>query len=202
MKRRTVLGLTLSGSLSMLAGCASQSASGENWLPLFNGRDVNNWLRTGSPANWRVENGVLIADKLDGKDPSYLVTRESYGDFEIRSEFFIDSETNSGIFIRAQDPEKITAKSAYEVNIWDTRPDKTYGTGSIVDVAKVSPMPLAGGKWNTMIISARGPRMTVVLNGVQSSAASDGTHARGRIALQYGGPGVVKFRKVELKTLS
>ncbi len=202
MKRRTVLGLTLSGSLSMLAGCASQSASSDNWLPLFNGRDVNNWLRTGSQANWRVENGVLIADKLDGKDPSYLVTRESYGDFEIRSEFFIDSETNSGIFIRAEAPETINAKTAYEVNIWDTRPDKTYGTGSIVDVAKVSPMPLAGGKWNTMIISARGPRLSVELNGIQSSAASDSTHARGRIALQYGGPGIVKFRKVELKPLN
>lgn len=201
MKRRTFLGFTLSGTLSMLAGCASRSASSENWLPLFNGRDVNNWLRMGSQANWRVENGVLIADKLDGKDPSYLVTRESYGDFEIRSEFFIDSETNSGIFIRAEDPEKINAKTAYEVNIWDTRPDKTYGTGSIVDVAKVSPMPLAGGKWNTMLISARGPRLIIVLNGVQSSAASDGTHARGRIALQYGGPGVVKFRKVEIKAL-
>jgi hypothetical protein len=27
------------------------------------------------------------------------------------------------------------------VNIWDTRPDPSYGTGAIVDVAKVDPMP-------------------------------------------------------------
>ncbi len=202
MKRRSVLGLALSGTLSMLAGCATKSASSESWQSLFNGRDINNWLPSGSQANWRVENGVLMADRLTGKDPSYLVTTESYGDFEIRAEFFLDSETNSGIFIRCEEPQTINAKTAYEVNIWDTRPDKTYGTGAIVDVAKVSPMPLAGGKWNTMLITARATQLTVVLNGVQSSAAQDNAHARGRIALQYGGPGVVKFRKVDIKVLN
>jgi len=202
MNRRTALCLALSGTLSMLAGCTSTASSSENWKPLFNGRDTSNWLRSGTQANWRVENAVLIADRLEGKEPSYLVTSESYGDFEIRAEFFVDAETNSGIFIRGQDPEKISSKTAYEVNIWDTRPDKNYGTGAIVDVAKVSPMPLAGGKWNTMLITARGPQLTVVLNGVQSSAGNDSTRASGRIALQYGGPGVVKFRKVEIKVLN
>jgi hypothetical protein len=40
-------------------------------------------------------------------------------------------------------------EAIHEVNIFDRRPDPTYGTGAIVDVAKVSPMPKAGGQWNT-----------------------------------------------------
>ena len=51
---------------------------------------------------------------------------------------------------------KIDSKVCYEVNIFDKRPDPTYGTGAIVDVAKVDPMPKAGGKWNTFEITAQG----------------------------------------------
>ena len=59
----------------------------------------------------------------------------------------------------------MTGKTAYEVNIWDTRPEQKYGTGAIVDVAKVDPMPHAGGKWNIYEITAKGNTFTVVLNG-------------------------------------
>jgi hypothetical protein len=55
------------------------------------------------------------------------------------------------------------------VNIFDKRPDPTYGTGAIVDVAKVDPMPKAGGKWNTYEITAKGSQLTVVLNGRRRS---------------------------------
>ncbi len=203
MNRRSALTLALSGALLTATGCTSPATATSGFKPLFNGKDVNDWLASGGQANWRVQDGMLIADTLkDPKAPSYLVTKESYGNFQIRAEFFVDTNTNSGIFIRCEQPDLISAKTGYEVNIWDTRPEQIYGTGAIVDVAKVSPMPLAGGKWNTFEITAKGSQMTVVLNGVQSSAGSDTAHASGRIALQFGGGGVVKFRNVQIKTLS
>ena len=94
----------------------------------------------------------------------------------------------------------IDAKECYEVNIFDKRPDPTYGTGAIVDVAKVNPMPKAAGKWNTYEITAKGPKMTVILNGQKTADVEDGKLASGPIALQYGS-GVVKFRKVQIKEL-
>ena len=42
-----------------------------------------------------------------------------------------------------------------EVNIYDKRPDPTYRTGGIVDVAKPMAMITTGGKWNTIDITAR-----------------------------------------------
>ena len=68
-------------------------------------------------------------------------------------------------------------------------------------MAKVSPMPKAGGQWNTMEITAKGSQFTVVFNGVVTvNNVQDSKFASGPIALQYGG-GVVKFRKVEIKPL-
>ena len=106
----------------------------------------------------------------------------------------------SGIFIRCSDPKMITATNAYEVNIYDKRPDQSYRTGGIVDVAKPASVILTGGKWNTYDITAKGPKMTVILNGMKVVDVEDTKHPDGRVALQYGA-GTVKFRNVRIRTL-
>ncbi|MGH7784792.1 MAG: 3-keto-disaccharide hydrolase, partial [Candidatus Binatia bacterium] len=92
------------------------------------------------------------------------------------------------------------SSTGYEVNIFDKRPEADYGTGAIVNVAKVSPMPKAGGRWNTLEIMAKGPQLTVVLNGNRTAEAQDSKHARGPLSIQYAA-GVVKFRKVQIRPL-
>ena len=187
----------------------SQQASGQTgWVTLFDGKNLDNWNKIGD-ANWRIEDGAVVADKGNG----FLVSKNSYGNFQLRAEFWVDNDANSGIFIRCVDPDKVTGSNAYEVNIWDRRPDPTYGTGAIVNVAKVDPMPKAAGKWNVYEIIAQGPKFTVTLNGQKTvDGAQDAKFANGRIALQHGlglkddkgvanDRGVVKFRKVEIKPL-
>ena len=82
----------------------------------------------------------------------------SYTDFQITADFWVTDDANSGVFIRCEDPKTINAMNAYEVNIFDKRPDQTYRTGAIVDVAKPLSVVNTGGKWNTIDITARGPR--------------------------------------------
>jgi hypothetical protein len=181
---------------------AHRAAGQAGWVTLFDGKNLDNWNKIGD-ANWTLADGAVTADKGSG----FLVTKNSYGDFELRAEFWVDDDANSGIFIRCTDPDKVTGTNAYEVNIFDKRPDPTYGTGAIVNVAKVEPMPKAGGKWNVYDITAKGPEFTVILNGQKTvDGAKDAKFANGRIALQYGegavkGKGVVKFRKVEIRPL-
>ena len=183
-----------------LGGCANMASQDSSWTTLYDGNsNLNGWTQVGD-ANWRLQDGLLQADFLSSKGPSYLVSKKVYNDYQIHAEFWVDSETNSGIFIRCQDPAKIDAALCYEVNIWDTRPDPSYGTGAIVDVAKVNPMPKAGGQWNTMEITAKGSQLTVKLNGVVTANVSDSKHAKGNVALQYGS-GIVKFRKVLIRPL-
>lgn len=187
------------GALLALGGCATQG-SGAGWVTLIDGtRGLENFSRVGE-ANWTATDGAIQATQ-GGKDPAYLVTRSGYKDFALRVEFWSSDDANSGVFVRCQDPSKITDENCYEANIFDQRPDPTYGTGAIVKVAKApDPMPKAGGKWNTYEISAKGTRLVLVLNGVKTVEVDDGKLASGPLALQWG-RGTIKFRKVEIRPL-
>jgi hypothetical protein len=172
------------------------SAQGSQWTTLFDGKSLDAFNKVGD-ANWRIADGAVQADKGMG---GYLVTRQPYGDFEIKAEFWVDEPANSGIFIRCEKPDMPSGADCYEVNIYDTRPDPAYATGAIVNVGKVITPIKAAGKWNTYEIRAQGPHMVVTLNGVKTVDVQDAKHARGPFALQYGA-GVVKFRLVQVRPL-
>ena len=61
-------------------------------------------------------------------------------------------------------------------------------------------MPKAGGKWNTFEITARGPQLVVLFNGVKTVDVHDPKLVRGPIALQWA-RGTIKWRKLEVKPL-
>ena len=73
----------------------------DGWVTLFDGKNLDNFNQVGT-ANWHIEDGAVEADKGNG----YLVSN-TYTDYQIRAEFWIDDVANSGIFIRCTDPEKI-----------------------------------------------------------------------------------------------
>jgi hypothetical protein len=200
MIRHTLRRAALATATLALGACAALPPAGNDWTPLYDhGVNLNDWTQVGD-ANWRIQGRMLAADLLRGTAPAYLVSKKTFRDFEIHAEFWVDAQTNSGIFIRCADPAKIDAERCYEVNIWDTRPDPSYGTGAIVNVAKVSPMPTAGGRWSTMRITARGERLTVTLNGQVSVDVSDRRLSAGHVALQYGS-GTLRFRRVLIRPL-
>jgi hypothetical protein len=177
------------GGVQLSRDAAGQS--GEGWVALFGGKTLGDWDKVGE-SNWRVEDGAIVADKRSSKDPAHLV--------QVYVEFWSSDDANSGIFLRCQNPTTITDKSCYEANIFDQRPDPSYGTGGIVHFAEVNPMPKAGGKWNTYEITAKGRLITVVLNGQKTTELRNGLFVEGPITLQHGA-GVIKFRKVAIKQL-
>ena len=193
--------LSLSFIAVIGAGCASQpGANNDGSATLINGTaGLGNWNRVGD-ANWRAVEGAIMADKKEAKAISYLVSKNSYTDFAIYAEFWVSEDANSGIFLRCADSRNIDSKTCYEVNIYDKRPDPSFGTGAIVDVASVSPMPKAGGKWNTYEITAKGTHLTVTLNGVRTADVNDSRLTSGPFALQYD-VGTVKFRNVRIRPL-
>jgi hypothetical protein len=182
-----------------VAGCASMQ-SDAGWVTLVDGaRGLENFNVVGK-SNWRAEDGAIVADRNPEKTPSYLVSKNAYKDFMIHAEFWASDDANSGIFMRCSQPANPGDEVCYEANIFDQRPDPTYGTGAIVKVAKVAPMPKAGGKWNTYDLTAKGDQLTVVLNGQQTVSVRDTKLASGPFALQHGS-GVIKWRKVQIKPL-
>ena len=196
-----VIGLTITGCSSRI------SDQGEaRWITLLDGsnpKTLENWNRIGD-ANWQAKDGAIVADKGKG---GHLVSKNSYKDFQIRAEFWADATTNSGIFFRISDPKSIGSKTGYEANIYDERPGSEYGTGAITNVAKVSPMPKAGGKWNIFEITARGSHLTLVLNGIKTVDVQHTQFTEGPISLQFGNRekgapgGPIKWRKVQIRPL-
>ena len=195
------MGLVVAATITACSSLSGQTG----WISLIDGnKGLENFDRLGD-ANWRAQGNAVVADQA--KVGSFLVSKNSYRDFQIRAEFWAETTTNSGIFIRLSDRKNVTAANSYEVNIYDQRPDPLYGTGAIVDFAKVSPMPKAGGRWNTYLVKAKGGNILVELNGVQTVNLQDSKFASGPIALQFAnGPkdapgGAIKWRSVQIRPL-
>src|SRR6266567_6389888 len=188
--------LGLSHEAAGQAGQAAQAGPPSKMVMLTDGRDFKNFDQAGN-ASWRIAERAIVANQGNG----FLVTKEPYSDFKLRAEFYADEGTNSGIFIRCEDPQRPSAQSCYEINIFDENPNKGNATGAIVNVSKVDPVPQTTYKWNVIEIEAKGPQLNVSINGERTASARDTKHVRGRIGLQYAS-GVVYFRKVEIQPLT
>jgi Domain of Unknown Function (DUF1080) len=201
MKRLLVVAAAIA-----LSACSSMPSwvPGSGWTTLIDGdKGMENFQRVGD-ANWRAEEGAIVADKGKG---GFLLSNDSYKDFQLRIEFWAAHNANSGIYMRCSVREKLTDKLCHEANIFDERPDPTFGTGGIVHMGKVLQPVKAGGKWNTYDITARGRNITVVLNGVKTAEIDNAEFLNGPIALQFGNlpnnvpGGAIKFRKVQVRPL-
>ena len=58
---------------------------GEDWAPLFNGKDLNGWVEVGKE-KWMVENGTIHGMAVS-KDYGYLKTAKNYTDFHLTLKF-------------------------------------------------------------------------------------------------------------------
>jgi len=187
------------GAVVATSGCspgaeqAAGPAAGGEWRTLFDGSSLTGWTQVGD-ANWQLKDGAVAADSGTG----FLLTTESYADFDLDLEFWVTPDANSGVFIRCANPSEIGAATCYEVNIFDQRPDPTYRTGAIVQVAAPTVMLETGDKWNRYEISAHGRHLVVKLNGQTTVDTNDDKLAAGPFALQYGA-GRVMFRNVRIR---
>jgi hypothetical protein len=159
-------------------------------------KSLANFDQAGNAA-WRIAERAMAADTGQG----FLVTKESYGDFQLRLEFWPDEGTNSGVFIRCEDPQAPGAQSCYEINIFDSNPNRNNATGAVVGVAAPLRVPQTELKWNLLEIEAKGPQINVSVNNERTVSVRDTKHARGRIALQRNA-GVIYFRNVQIRPLT
>jgi len=192
--------MTVLAVVLVLAGCAGQSPQ-QGWTTLIDGdKGMENWDVLGG-GNWRGADGAIQADKSTTKGASILVSKKSFKDFDLYVEFWASEDTNSGVYIRAPNPKEVnTASGAYEVQIWDKNPNPAYSTGSLVNVASVQPIYKVGGRWNTFEIYAKGPQITVKLNGVVTVSATDSKSLEGRLGIQFN-QGPIKVRKLAVREL-
>ncbi|MCC6356081.1 MAG: DUF1080 domain-containing protein [Verrucomicrobiae bacterium] len=158
----------------------SAEAGGDGWRPLFDGKTLAGWATTGKAEGWAVEDGAIACQVKGG---GYLYTKEQYEDFVLSFEFRVSapvpkvnpktkkeamSKCNSGVFIRWSDL-KNPVHTGIEVQVYDSVGVATPGKhdcGALYDmVAPSKNVEKPVGEWNRMVITCKGPIITVELNG-------------------------------------
>ena len=193
---------------------------------IFDGTTLTGWKHTPETTNWKAVQGIL---KHNGKPGPIndLWTEKSYGDFTLVCDWRWSGrgprkaqpvvmpdgsengtveieEVDSGIYLRGN------TKS--QINLWNW----TVGSGEVYGYRKdpaMSPAVKAGvtpktkadrpqGEWNRTMITLKGDRLTVTLNGqvVIDNAQLPGVPASGPIGLQHHG-GAIDFANLWLKEL-
>ena len=69
---------------------------GEDWVQLFNGKDLTGWVEVGKE-KWEVQEGVINGRAVT-KEYGYLKTAKSYKDFQLSLKFKCIGDGNSGVF--------------------------------------------------------------------------------------------------------
>src|SRR5688500_227636 len=96
MKRALVFGLLIGAGAALHL---SQAFGEAGWTTILDGKSLDGWTKIGD-ANWRAEDGAVVADKTATKGNSFLVSKNSYGDVMIRAEFWASDDANSGVYFR------------------------------------------------------------------------------------------------------
>lgn len=162
---------------------AEEQAAG--WRLLFDGKTLEHWRSYGQQEvdpGWGIENGCLSRLGMTrigiGGD---LISREQFGDFELKLEWRISEAGNSGIFIRGDESGKTIHHTGYEMQILDNQGhrdsrDPTHRAGAYYDmIAPDHDTTKPVGYWNRVHIIARGPEVEFWLNGRRTAAFSQGS---------------------------
>jgi hypothetical protein len=140
----------------------------EGFVPLFNGKDLNNWWVFGDNLNgFQVTDYGFIEWVEEGA--SALMSAKRYGDFVLRLEYKILTGGNSGVFLRAPRAAR-QSKIGMEFQIHGDHGGEPSddSTGAIYLVAPATAnSSLPNGQWNALEIVLRGPQLSATLNGVE-----------------------------------
>jgi len=218
--KRIVVAMTLAGLLLDAAVCAQADAKKkhekDNVAPrgfqvLFNGEDFTGWKArqrgTDSEAerakwqqNWKVGDGIIM---FDGKGPT-LWTTKKFKDFVLMVDWRFPKTGDSGIYLRGRPKSQVNiwCNEMGSGEVWGYRTDKKLPEEIRKACTPLKKMDKPVGRWNRFVITMKGDRLTVKLNGevVINNAQLPGIPAEGEIALQrHGNP--IEFRNIYIKSL-
>lgn len=204
--------------------CGTQFAEAEDWISLFNGRDLEGWEANADPGAFSVKNGILTAHATHPTNRGHLFTVDKNGDLLRFTNFELivvargEPSSNSGIFFhtdRETRDDKVHLKNGYEIQLNSTEKEKRK-TGSLYDVRDLAESPVDETKWFTVRIQVEGKRIRAWINDKQTVDYIEPTHPKrspqragrllnpkgGAIALQaHDDKSTFHFREIRIRPL-
>jgi hypothetical protein len=147
----------------------------DDWLPLFNGKDLTGWRANNDPDSFTVEDGVLRLQAL-GEFKAHLFYvgdrkegLEAFKNFELEAKVRAEPNSNGGIFVHTDMSTRDAAKhlaKGYEVQLNSSTKEKQK-TGSLYAIVAVDTSPVDETQWFVIRIVVEGKRITAAINGQQ-----------------------------------
>ena len=86
-------------SLVILFAVTSMTFADNGFVPLFNGKDIDGWVKRGGDATYKVEDGCIVGQRGEGPN-TFLCPPKEYGNFVLYFECKFDEAINSGVQFR------------------------------------------------------------------------------------------------------
>jgi hypothetical protein len=209
---RRILALTfVTVAMYATTALAGDNVAPEGFTALFNGKDFTGWsAKQGKEEtdaekakwqeHWKVEDGVI---QFDGQGPN-LWTSGKYKDFVLMVDWRFPKPGDSGIYLRGQSKSQVNiwCVPMGSGEVWGYRTDQKQPEAIRKAVTPSKKMDKPVGEWNSFVITMKGDRLTVELNGevVIDDAQLPDVQAEGEIALQrHGNP--IEFKNIYIKEM-
>jgi predicted O-methyltransferase YrrM len=208
---RKVLLSALAASALSATVLAADKTPPKGFEALFNAKDFTGWqARRGKPESeaekatwqqhWKVDRGIIL---FDGQGPD-LWTGRKFKDFVLMVDWRFPKPGDSGMYLRGQTKCQVNiwCNDMGSGEVWGYRTDPKQPEEVRKACTPLKKMDKPVGEWNTFVITMKGDRLTVELNGevVIKDAQLPGVPPEGDIALQrHGSP--IEFRNIHIKAL-
>lgn len=153
----------------------------EGWTALFNGKDIDGWVKKSGFCEYTVADGMITGHTAKGSGNTFLCTPSEFGDFELKFDVLLhDGGLNSGVQIRSQ----VVKENKWggrlggpQVEIEKGPGQSGYIYGEATGKGWLSPEPkskdkavnshqhFVNGEWNSYHIIAKGNNIKTFING-------------------------------------
>jgi len=189
----------------------------DEWTPLFNGKDIDNFVVLNGQATYHVADGAIVGVTRLNTPNTFLTNQEIYSDFILEFDVWADVNVNSGVQFRSISDSSINKGRVhgYQCEI-ESSPRKW--AGGIYDEARrgwlyplsVNPAGQEAFKrdqWNHYRIEAIGSQIRTWVNDIPCANLVDDMTAEGIIAFQVHNIGSpeeagreIKWKNIHIKT--
>ncbi|GJM30656.1 MAG: glycosyl hydrolase [Cyclobacteriaceae bacterium] len=208
MKQFSITVLILVMGLTSLALIQDTASTNDNqWISLFNGKNLEGWKAGVNSETFSVEDGAIKVHGLR----SHLfyvgdVENHSFKNFEFKASVMTKPGANSGIYIHTRFQEDGWPKYGYEVQVNNTQQDWRR-TGSLYGIQDVIETYAVDDEWYTEYVKVEGKRIIIKINDIvvidytepeNPKREGDGVYrvlSEGTFALQGHDPESVVFYK-------
>jgi len=167
--------LVLSGLAAALLGLGSVAAAEkEDFVAIFNGKDLSGWKVPEPNPFWKVVDGVLVGESDAARKGNVLYTQKAYRDFIIETEARWTGEIDSGIMLRKPELQlqigiSRSLKTDMTCSFYTNGQEKYPEAGRAKNLGQF----LKPGDWNKIKLQAKGDTFLVWLNGEKVTEYKD-----------------------------